>query len=233
MTAIDTPTLMISSTSFVPKPLALNLSGADTDPDWLEKFKVALPTDAKAVLESCAIQEPLVFITRRNSGIPSGMGRLFNRKGGTDNGTVMFEDGPGLGDEIRSHIEGSWDYMNYADGGEEWIGEGTPSCEVFTFYAASPLHAYLRVLVSIADSGDWEQVQGLMSTVTPFDDEDYAINPGYVEEMRKLNFSTSALFIHLGDDEKIYVATTKITDLVAESLQWVVGSVLETTAAAT
>jgi len=227
------PPLAMSSPRFNPFAVKIDSlwsrGGADL---WKTQFKAALPDAAKAIMESTSPQEPIVFITRGRVSLWPNISAMFLHYDDDceDGRATIYEAGQGMGEDILSHVTTCWCYTG-EDGRPLYLDKAyRPSCKVMEFSAVSPVHAYFRVITAIADGGDWEAVSGACLDLAPwtdttrFDPED--VDDDAIEECRHIDYETNCLFLHIGEDDAVHVATIRFRDLVDDARQWVMGATI-------
>lgn len=225
------PALTLSSPRFNPVELDVRFISVGASADvWKTRFKAILPPDARAAMDSKSPQEPLVFITKgRASFFPNITAMFLHYESDCDEGrATLYESGEGLGQDILAHVSAGWSGTGDDGRPNGWDEKYQPSCKVLTFSAFSPVHAYIRVITAIADGGTWEDVSGAGCVLTPWKEmkPEEGVDPDDHDDDSLVDYTTNTLFIHVSEDEKIYVAVVKLRDLIDDARQWVMATTI-------
>ena len=201
---------------------------SDSADIWKTRLMASLPPQAQEIVSSTSPQEPLVFITRHLAEPWQDIASIFT--GGKERTALAYNDGGSMGQDIIRHVFEGWGSPRDADGRPTaWDDEYEPGCKVMEFTASSPMHAYLRVVMGIAEVGS-QDVAGASAFLQPYTDteaaKDGVSDPEMVKFWRSTDMGTKTLFLHFSNNGKIYATIVKLRNMVDDARAWVMDAAI-------
>lgn len=177
-----------------------------------EGVDAALTEEAQRIRCSTSPQEPIVIITQsHDSSFFDACELLFDLNNSAFEGPVYMDDPGELGGSIIEHIHDDWmDHVDETGRSLSWNPDYVPSARVMMFYAPTPLAAYLRTVMAIADGAEIDEVTDLRTAFMRLDPQDQFID-----------IDTPMLFLHLDvESGTLSIANPKMSDVVDEAQKY-------------